>query len=654
MPAPPDPADDQGTAIRSVAAERFGYGTLLPGQETAISAVLRGKDTLAILPTGGGKSAIYQIAGHMTPGATLVVSPLLALQRDQVTSLGHHAVGAAAEMNSTVSRQHREKTFAKLADGDLESLFLAAEQLGHDDVVSALSAATVSPVVVDEAHCVSEWGHDFRPDYLRLGAVIEAMGHPTVVALTATASPPVRDEIIDRLHLRDPAIVVTGFDRPNISLSVETFVEGRDDPGAKREALVERVLAGDGPGIVYCATRRHVDEVAAGLTARGVSAAPYHAGMRTAAREETQESFMGGDVRVIVATTAFGMGIDKADVRFVYHHDISDSVDSYYQEIGRAGRDGEPAEAVLFFAEKDLHLRRFFAGSGGLDNDELARVVELVRHHGGPLPVSALREALGVSETRVVRMVNRLEEVGALTLDADGTACPGERSDDPDDLAGEANRLSGRASRLRADADRHDPGICRHDPLPSPVPPRLLRRVPGRALPPVRHLRVGHRPGPVPGRRRSLRRRPDGDPLRVGAGSRGPAGRRGDRRVVRVSRVPHPRSPVGDRRVPTRTHRLSADSRRWQDLARPVPNRLTGATASMVDVAYAVQGLIDGDHAEPAPETTERSHRGVTPMTSHLSTLVEHLRRILFGEPTPQPVPVPIRIDPRRTDIRRR
>ena len=267
------------------------------------------------------------------------------------------------------------------------------------------------------------------------------MGHPTVVALTATASPPVREELVDLLRLRNPAIVVTGFDRPNISLAVESFIEGRDGPGAKRTALVERVVATPGPGIVYCATRRHVDEVAAELSDRGVAAAPYHAGMRTPDREETQAAFMSGDVQVIVATTAFGMGIDKPDVRFVFHHDISDSIDSYYQEIGRAGRDGEAAQATLFFAERDLQLRRFFAGTGGLDNDELARVVELVRIHGGPIPVSALQDALHVSETRVVRIVNRLTEVGALNLDADGALYPGDRTEPAEDLAAEANRL---------------------------------------------------------------------------------------------------------------------------------------------------------------------------------------------------------------------
>ncbi|MDQ3512751.1 MAG: RecQ family ATP-dependent DNA helicase, partial [Chloroflexota bacterium] len=315
-----------------------------------------GEDTLAILPTGGGKSAIYQIAGHMTPGATLVVSSLLAPRRDQVTALGHHAIGAAAEVNSTVSRSDREATFASLAAGELELLVLAPEQPGHDDVGSALAAATVSLVVVDEAHRVDEWGHDFRPDYLRLGSVIGATGHPTVLALTATAAAaaPVRDEIVEQLLLREPAIIVSAFDRPNITLAVETFVEGRDGPDAKREALVERVVATGDAGIVNCATRRPVNEVADVLVERGVEAAPYHAGMRTADRERTQTAFMDGDVRVIVATTAFGMGIDKADVRFVFHHDISDSVDSYYQEIGRAGRDGEPAGAVLFSQERDL------------------------------------------------------------------------------------------------------------------------------------------------------------------------------------------------------------------------------------------------------------------------------------------------------------
>jgi len=211
--------------------------------------------------------------------------------------------------------------------------------------------------VVDEAHCISEWGHDFRPDYLRIGEIVEALGSPTVLALTATAAPPVRDEIVERLRMDDPEQIVRGFDRPNIRLKVDRH----HDDAAKRRALLARAKALGGPGIIYVATRRLADELAAELAEDGVSALAYHAGLSGSLREQAQEGFMGDDLDVVVATTAFGMGVDKPNVRFVLHHDPSESVDSYYQEIGRAGRDDEPAEAVLFYRTEDLGLRRFFA-----------------------------------------------------------------------------------------------------------------------------------------------------------------------------------------------------------------------------------------------------------------------------------------------------
>ena len=230
-----------------------------------------------------------------------------------------------------------------------------------------MQASEPSLFVVDEAHCISEWGHDFRPEYLRLGAVIEALAHPRVLALTATASPPVRREIVERLGMREPRIMVRGFDRPNIRLAVEGFAEEED----KREALIARVVDAPKPGIVYAATRKHAEELAAALGERGVNAVAYHAGMAAGERTRIQEAFMSDAADVIVATTAFGMGVDKPNVRFVYHLDVSESVDAYYQEIGRAGRDGEPAEAILFYRPEDLNLRRFLAGSGQVDAEQM-------------------------------------------------------------------------------------------------------------------------------------------------------------------------------------------------------------------------------------------------------------------------------------------
>jgi ATP-dependent DNA helicase RecQ len=397
--------------IERTAREILGFEALRPGQLEAIESVLAGRDTLAVLSTGSGKSAIYQIAGLLTKGATLVVSPLIALQRDQVEHLRERALGAA-QLNSSVPEGERADALAELAEDALEFLFLAPEQLSNPEVVDELATAEPALVVVDEAHCISEWGHDFRPDYLRLGAAVETLGHPPVLALTATAAPPVRDEIVQRLGLRDPVVVVRGFDRPNLDLAVERFHDER----RKDEALLERVADAPKPGIVYAATRRRTEELAAALAERGVDAAPYHAGLKASEREAAQERFMDSALDAIVATTAFGMGVDKADVRFVFHAEVPESVDSYYQEVGRAGRDGEPAEALLFYRPEDLGLRRFFAGSGHVGVDELREVAETVARARDPVALADLHEATELSQSKLATAVSRLEDTGALEV----------------------------------------------------------------------------------------------------------------------------------------------------------------------------------------------------------------------------------------------
>jgi ATP-dependent DNA helicase RecQ len=310
----------------------------------------------------------------------------------------------AAEANSQVRAAERRQAFDDLIAGDLEFLFLAPEQLANPEVLEQAAEAEPSLIVVDEAHCVSAWGHDFRPDYLRLGAVAEALGRPPVLALTATAAPPVRAEIVDRLGLRDPLLVVRGFDRPNISLAVRRFTTAE----AKRAALLDQVVdaaGGPGVGIVYAATRRLAEEVAGDLAGRGVRAEAYHGGLPAGRRREVEAAFAAGGVDVVVATTAFGMGIDKPDVRFVYHHEVADSPDSYYQEIGRAGRDGEPAEAILFYRPEDLGLRRFFAGGGGAGPEDVAAVAD-----AGTTDLNELMAQTGLSRARVTAALTALDD----------------------------------------------------------------------------------------------------------------------------------------------------------------------------------------------------------------------------------------------------
>lgn len=344
--------------VREVASAAFGFDDLRPGQEEAAAAVLAGRDVLAVMPTGSGKSAVYQLGGAVIKGTTVVVSPLIALQHDQVAGIGGR-LGGAAHLNSSMTDAQRRETFGDLRDGELEFLFVAPEQLANEETFAQLRAAEPSLFVVDEAHCISAWGHDFRPEYLRLGAMIEALGHPQVLALTATAAPPVRAEIVEQLRMRDPVVVVSGFDRPNIRLEVHV----EPDQRRSRDALVARARSLQGTGIIYAATRKDAEELAGDLHGEARPAAPYHAGMSARHRHEVHERFLQPRPFLVVATTAFGLGIDAPHVGFVLHADAPESIDAYYQEFGRAGRDGRPACAVVFHALEGGGRRRFFSGS---------------------------------------------------------------------------------------------------------------------------------------------------------------------------------------------------------------------------------------------------------------------------------------------------
>lgn len=414
--------EQRAAEIDRTAREVFGWTQLYPEQREAIDALLDGHDVLAVLPTGAGKSAIYQVPALLRDGPTVVVSPLLALQQDQIDAL-NAALGdddAAVAVNSAERVAERREAWQAVEGGEARYLFLSPEQLAKDDVVDQLAELDLGLFVVDEAHCVSAWGHDFRPDYLRLSSVIERLQHPPVVALTATAALPVRRDIVDRLGLREHREVIASFDRPNLTLRVEQ----QSDDRAKRSSVITRVraLTADPQtrrGLLYTASRKDAEYYADELTQEGVRAAAYHAGMKAADRERVHEQFLADEVEVVCATSAFGMGIDKPDVRFVVHASAPESLDSYYQQIGRAGRDGEPGEIVLFYRPEDLHLQRFLTG-GRVPEDALEDVAEAVEDADEPVRPAELADDVAASPATRTRAVNLLEQAGAITTTDDG------------------------------------------------------------------------------------------------------------------------------------------------------------------------------------------------------------------------------------------
>jgi ATP-dependent DNA helicase RecQ len=337
-------------AARRALAETYGFSGYRPGQEEIVATLLGGEDVLAVMPTGAGKSLCFQLPALARGGLTLVVSPLIALMRDQVAQLTALGVSAAA-LNSASDADERRRIAKGLDERTLRLLYVAPERLLRDDTLAMLEGA-VDLFAVDEAHCVSQWGHDFRPEYLRLAEAARGLGRPQTIAVTATADAPTRADIAERLFSRPPRVFVRSFDRPNLFLAM------RPKANATRQ-LAERLDAHRGEsGIIYCASRRRTEALAEEFSGRGRRALPYHAGLDHAERSRNQDIFLQEDGVVVCATIAFGMGIDKPDVRFVLHADMPSSIESYYQEIGRAGRDGLPAEVFALYGAGDIELRR--------------------------------------------------------------------------------------------------------------------------------------------------------------------------------------------------------------------------------------------------------------------------------------------------------
>ncbi|MFI5232129.1 MAG: RecQ family ATP-dependent DNA helicase [Gemmatimonadales bacterium] len=407
---------------RTVLHERFGHAAFRPGQERAVESILGGRDTLVILPTGGGKSLCYQVPALLLNGLTIVLSPLISLMKDQVDALAAKGIPASF-INSSLSAGQISDRLAKAQRGEIKLLYLAPERFDFGSAAERIAAMGVSLLAIDEAHCISEWGHDFRPSYRRVRDIRKKLGTPPTLALTATATPEVRRDIARVLGLEHPEVVLTGFDRTNLRWHV---VRTKND-AEKDGTLVDILGRHDGVAIVYAATRKTVDRVAHMLSRAGVRAEAYHAGLDDERRREVQESFMSERVRAIVATNAFGMGIDKRNVRLVVHHAMPGSLEAYYQEAGRAGRDGETADCYLLHAFQDRFTHEFFIKAACPERDVVTAVYYAACNRSdahGSLPL----DTAGIAAVSKGKVSDREAESALRLLTAAGAVSTSEGS----------------------------------------------------------------------------------------------------------------------------------------------------------------------------------------------------------------------------------
>ncbi|MDR5839079.1 ATP-dependent DNA helicase RecQ [Caballeronia sp. LZ034LL] len=451
------PLDDElESALRRV----FGFPHLRPGQDEVIRSVLDGHDTLAVMPTGAGKSLCYQLPALQFDGMTVIVSPLISLMRDQASKLAEAGI-AAAVLNSTLTAGEAREVMEAVAGHAVRMLFVTPERLSNADFTAELAAPgmpAIALVVIDEAHCISQWGHDFRPAYVELVHAIKALGRPPVLALTATATPAVIEDIVRELAMRHARVIHTGVYRDNLHFSVEQLTNPED----KRRRAIECVRDAQGSGIVYCATIAECEALHAALVEAGVEAGRYHGKLSSAERSESQDAFMEDRVRVMVATNAFGMGIDKPDIRFVIHAQMPGSLDAYYQEAGRAGRDEQPARCTLLFEMKDRQVQQFFMSGRYPSRETIARVALKVREFAqesgsGTLekPLARLREALpdiGANKLRVATAL--LGDIGMTRRTRRGGLKLSDDHFDESRLDAAAEEYAARSERDRAVLER--------------------------------------------------------------------------------------------------------------------------------------------------------------------------------------------------------
>ena len=394
--------------------ERFGYETFNPGQEEVVNRVLSGQDTLAILATGAGKSLCYQLPALMLPGTTIVVSPLIALMKDQLDMLEARGVHETVALNSTLTEDQETASIAKIASGAMKIVFVTPEKLEDDAFVAILQSLAVPLFVIDEAHCISQWGHDFRPAYLNLGRVIQALGKPTVLALTATATPAVREDILAQLGIPDVKPIVRGFDRPSLIYSVRRAENEAGKLRALQKLFENNDL--DGTGIIYTATIKNALEVQRFLQEHlNIPAAVYHSKLQKHDRIAVHELFMQEAIKAVVATNAFGLGIDKPNIRFVVHYDLPGSIEAYTQEAGRAGRDGQPSKCILVYRMSDTRVQNYFLTGKYPDIEEVQRVfgtLEIFGTQEGGVSLTDLRKITQLPLTKLKVVLALLKKAG--------------------------------------------------------------------------------------------------------------------------------------------------------------------------------------------------------------------------------------------------